>query len=37
VTMEEQGISKLVSLNLTRQSPRLSEHGTETAHGLEMV
>jgi chromosome segregation protein len=38
VTMEEKGISKLVSLNLTRQNPRiLQQPEAETVHRLEMV
>jgi chromosome segregation protein len=38
VTMEEKGISKLVSLNLTRQNPRiLQQPEAETVHRFEMV
>ena len=38
VTMEEKGISKLVSLSLTRQNPRiLQQPEAETVHRLEMV
>jgi chromosome segregation protein len=38
VTMEEKGVSKLVSLNLTRQNPPiLQQPEAETVHRLEMV